>query len=343
MKQKKQVKLDVTDAKILRALLKEARTTFTEIAKDCGTTISGVRAKFLRLKKLGVINGAIMQINPYSFGYNCICEIKIKTVPNKEKEIIQFLENKQYTRSIFRQGGRQNISMRVMLQSINELEDTLEDVAKCDYVEKVEPLIWAKIINMDHPENLVIKPLEHTSRPEDISNPIEEETKKIKLDEKDVQIAKILMNDARTPFSVIGKKLKIPTQTVIRKYNRLRKSVLTMSTITVDMRKLGYNAIARVFMKSTSKSKEQRIYSELLQIPNMIVAIRHIGIYDIGIIVALEDFEDWFKVEEQIKKIEDIAHMDVSFNKLHEKWPLNVFSNILDKETKLDTKRCVKK
>ncbi|MDG6222439.1 MAG: AsnC family transcriptional regulator [Candidatus Bathyarchaeota archaeon] len=326
-------KIDEIDATILRNLLKEARTTFTEIAKECKISITGVRSRFLKLKKIGIINGAIMQVNPYSLGYDCMCDITMKTAPENDEKVKQFLRNKPYTKTILEQFGRQNIAIGVLLKSINELSGIMEDIGKCEHVKNVEPLIWTKPVHMDHPENLVIKPLNYKNNPEESISSKGENEKKIELDEMDIQIAKILISDARKPFRFIGKKLNIPTQTVIRKYDRLRKGVLTTSSITVNLQKLGYKAMARIFIKISNKSEERRIHSELLQIPNVIVAIRHVGIYNIRILIALEDFEDWFAVEEKIKKIDGITEMDISFDKAFTKWPLNIFANTLTEKT----------
>ena len=65
-------KIDDIDAKILKTLLKEPRTSFAQIAKDCRLSNTSIRNRFNLMKKSGIINGAIMQINPKSFGYDCI-------------------------------------------------------------------------------------------------------------------------------------------------------------------------------------------------------------------------------------------------------------------------------
>ena len=89
--------IDEIDAKIIMSLLKEARTTFTAMAKECKITVSAVRTRFTRLKKEGIINGAIMQVNPYSLGFKCVCDITVKTDPQKEKakEVMAFLKEKK--------------------------------------------------------------------------------------------------------------------------------------------------------------------------------------------------------------------------------------------------------
>ncbi|PVX23568.1 MAG: hypothetical protein CW716_11860 [Candidatus Bathyarchaeum sp.] len=332
MNENNSIKIDETDVTILRALLKEARTTFTDIAKECKISIAAARARSLRLQKIGIINGAVMQVNPYSLGFDNVCDITMKVAPEKIEEVKKFLTSKPYTGPVLENFGRQNIAVGVLLKSINELNNIMEDIAKCEHVKNVEPLIWIKPVYLDHPENLVIAHHENKNGKNEAVKSLVKYQKRAKLGDLELQIAKILTNDARTPFSAIGKKLKIPTQTVIRKYKKLSESVFTTSTITINLQKLGYKAIAIIFIKIPNKAKEQKIHSEILQIPNVIVAIRHIGIYDMRVLIALEDFDDWFETEKKIKKIEGIKEIDTSFIKAYTKWPLNPFANIFTEE-----------
>jgi Lrp/AsnC family transcriptional regulator, leucine-responsive regulatory protein len=82
----KQPKIDETDAKILHTLLRESRTTFTALAKDCKITVNAVKSRFERLKREGVITGDIMQVNPQRVGYNFVADVSIATAPENEKK-----------------------------------------------------------------------------------------------------------------------------------------------------------------------------------------------------------------------------------------------------------------
>ncbi len=90
-------KIDEIDARILKNLLKEARTTFTDIAAECGISVSAVRVRFERLKKEKVITGEIMQVNPKAIGYNFVADLGITTNIEDEKEVLEFLRANPYT------------------------------------------------------------------------------------------------------------------------------------------------------------------------------------------------------------------------------------------------------
>lgn len=68
-------KIDEIDVKIMRALLKSPRASFTEIAENCRKSTLTINKRFNRLKNMGIRTGAITQINPKSFGYSCIADL----------------------------------------------------------------------------------------------------------------------------------------------------------------------------------------------------------------------------------------------------------------------------
>ena len=80
-----QVKIDEIDAKILRLLLLESRTSFTDIADECEITVTAVRMRYKNLWKQGVINGEVMLVNPHSLGYQHIVDLCITNAIEDEK------------------------------------------------------------------------------------------------------------------------------------------------------------------------------------------------------------------------------------------------------------------
>ena len=62
------------DAKIIRILFADSRTSFTSIAKECNLTVAAVRMRYLRLREEGIITGEKMLINPHYLGYRHIVD-----------------------------------------------------------------------------------------------------------------------------------------------------------------------------------------------------------------------------------------------------------------------------
>lgn len=322
--------IDKTDSKILKLLFKESRASFTEIAKDCEISAGAVRKRYKRLWKTGIINGEIMQVNPSSLGYKCIVNIGVTTARENENEVMEFLRNKPYSLVVFRNVfERTNIATIVSLHEFEELPETMRDIEANPLIKHANAFIWSKTSNLDHAENLVLTNPTSKANEETPQRTNNINFEKAKMDETDRHIAKVLSQNSRTPFIKIAKELNISTKKVIQRYNKLRGTVLTTSTITVNLNKLGYNALAHLLIKSANKSKVPEISAKLLQIPNLITFIEIFGDYDLFPIVALRDYEALFKIKEQINAIKGIEQTAMILAKPYYAWPLNVFASLL--------------
>ncbi len=120
---------------------------------------------------------------------------------------------------------------------------------------------------------------------------------------------------------------------MIQRYKKLRENLLTLSTITLDLNKIGYGALANLYLKVSNRSKLTEIYSQLLQIPNVIVIIRLIGGYDLYVAAVLEDFDNMFQITEQISKIDGIEKPDIYISPMMPSWPLNLFPSLIENTT----------
>jgi DNA-binding Lrp family transcriptional regulator len=317
--------IDEIDAKILKTLLNESRTSFTEIAKDCKISVPAVRMRFKHLWKTGIINGETMLVNPHSLGYEYIAHIGITTTREDEGIVTEFLESKPYVPSVLRDFGKYNLTIQVALHNIGELSKIQRELEAHPLIKHVDSFIWDHDIVIEHPENLIIKPFSSKIEPKHIAVKEAE----IKMDETDKKIAKILTQKSRTPFRQIAQQLGISTKNVIERYRKLRENVLTLSAITVDLNKLGYAGGVFVFMKLANKSMRPEVVTELLRIPNLIALFEYIGIYDLFAHVVLEDFQDYFKMADSLKRIEDIDQLDIFLVPNFPAWPLNLFAFLL--------------
>jgi hypothetical protein len=105
--------------------------------------------------------------------------------------------------------------------------------------------------------------------------------------------------------------------------------VLTLSTVTLDLKKIGYNALARILLKC-ERSKMSEISDKILQMPNMIVFLRLIGSYDLLAIAALEDLSDFIRLQNKIHAMSGAEEIDFSLIEMWPAWPLTVFAPLLE-------------
>ena len=327
--------IDVIDAKILHILLNESRTSFTNIAKTCSISVGAVRMRYAKLKKTGIITGETMQVNPHSLGYQYVSDLGITTDIEKEAEVKEFFNTKPYLAHTVGPLGKYNFWTKVVLSDIKELNSIIEDLEAHPSIRRVDAFTWSEAVYMDHAENLVIPPLSEKGYAEFRAQRGLVDSgcfEKVELDAKDLEIVKVLSAHSRIPFRKIAQSLGISTKNVIQRYRRLRKSVLVRSSITVDLRKLGYAAWAHLLIKVENRSKVGEICGQLLALRNLIVLIRYIGVYDLYATVVVADFEDLFEVTERIRRIRAVEQTDVYVSPIFPRWPFNLFTFLLDPE-----------
>jgi len=104
---------------------------------------------------------------------------------------------------------------------------------------------------------------------------------------------------------------------------------LTLSTVTVNLKKLGYSGQAFCAIKVANKSKLQEIYNQMLTFPNVVMATRLIGNYDMAVTLVLQDFQELFKFKQDVRKIPGIEQVEVSLGPPMQAFPINAFENLL--------------
>jgi len=327
-------KIDEIDAKIIKILLLESRTSFTDIAAECKITVTAVRMRYKRLWRDGVINGEKMLVNPHCLGYPHIADLGIITSVENEKEVKKFLESKPYIGELIGPLGHYSFWGKVALRDLNKLHDIIEDLESNSNIKHVDAFIWSEAINVEFPQNLIINPIDRENPQKIVEQPplINLNQAACAFDEIDKKIALILTQNSRTPSKSIAAELKISSKTVIQRYKKLRETLLTRSTITINLHKLGYNALANVFIKVSNRSKMPDLYSQLLQIPNVIVIMRQIGTYDLYCAIPLEDFKKLFEANEKILRIAGVETAEVYITPVPPAWPLNLFPSLIESE-----------
>ena len=78
--------LDSTDRKILLFLIKNARTPFLEIARECGISGAAIHQRIKKLEDMGVIQGSRLTVEPKALGFDVCAFINIKVSDIKRQQ-----------------------------------------------------------------------------------------------------------------------------------------------------------------------------------------------------------------------------------------------------------------
>ena len=120
-----------------------------------------------------------------------------------------------------------------------------------------------------------------------------------------------------------AKKLGISTNNVIQRYQRLReKNVLNLSSISLNLHKLGYKATTDSYIKVEHRGNLPEVEAQLLQIPNASFCAKFVGgAYDLRVAVNMTDFTDVFRLKNRIRAIKNIKAAEFYLAELPPYWP----------------------
>ena len=143
---------------------------------------------------------------------------------------------------------------------------------------------------------------------------------KFKLDDTDHNILDMLIENTRTPFTDIAKKLQISAGTVHVRVKKMEEAgIITGSSLRLDYQKLGYSFIAYVGIFLHKTSQTQFVLERINEIPFITVAHVTTGKFNIfckirarntshakEIIYLIEDIEGVTRTETMISLEESI-------------------------------------
>lgn len=135
--------------------------------------------------------------------------------------------------------------------------------------------------------------------------------KKFVLDEIDHQILDILIENARTPFTDIAKKLLVSAGTIHVRVKKMEdEGVIKGSTLTLNYEKMGYTFIAHVGIYSEKTSMTQSVLEDLRKIPNVTVAYVTAGKYNIFCKVRAKGTNDAKEIIYQIDDVNGVSRTE---------------------------------
>jgi Lrp/AsnC family transcriptional regulator for asnA, asnC and gidA len=143
---------------------------------------------------------------------------------------------------------------------------------------------------------------------------------KFKLDDTDHQILDMLIENTRTPFTDIAKKLQISAGTVHVRVKKMEEAeIIIGSSLTLDYGKLGYSFIAYVGVFLIKTSQTQFVLERIKEIPYVTVAHVTTGKFNVfckirakdtshakDIIYSIDDIEGVTRTETMISLEESI-------------------------------------
>jgi Lrp/AsnC family transcriptional regulator, regulator for asnA, asnC and gidA len=129
--------------------------------------------------------------------------------------------------------------------------------------------------------------------------------KKFNLDQTDHQILNMLVENARTPFTDIAKKLQVSAGTIHVRVKKMEdEGLIKGSTLILDYEKMNFDFIAHVGITIENTSQIKSIISSLEKIPYVTIAYITTGQFNIFCKIRTRDTK---QAKEIIFSIDEIA------------------------------------
>jgi len=317
------VKISELDSEILKHLLRDGRAGYDKIAKECGVSTNKVWKRCRAMEKKGVINGATVQINFSHFGYDALATLLISVEAQQLEQAMEFIEKITEVRAYRQYNSVYNVRAVAILKDLNELDHVKQVIKRKLPTMGLKTYIWTGVRNI--PENLDLTgTLKGTSEinQQNSDRALPKLSETIIIDELDKQIVARLTLDGRASFTKIAKKIGLSTDTVVKRYHKLREKGSIKVSIQINPNKIGYTSILDFNIAFTAPGGlSDTLVESLARIPDVIIITKTSGDYDLQLSAMIRDVSQSFTLQDQVARICGITKIEASARKIPQRWP----------------------
>jgi DNA-binding Lrp family transcriptional regulator len=317
------LKINELDSEILKILLKDGRTSYDTIAKECGEPKNKIWKRCKAMEKKGIIKGATVQINFGQFGYAALATLLISIDAQNLEQVKEITEKITEVRAYRQYNSAFNVRAVATLRDLNELDYVRQLIKRKLPTTGLKTYVWAGVRNM--PENLNFtatdKVISQKSN-EVKSNITPKRPVEIKIDELDKKIMAKLAKDGRASFTKIAEEIGVSTDTIVKRYCKLRENGAIKVSIQINPNLIGYNAILDFDIAfTTSNGLTDVVIESLSNIPDVIIITKISGEYDLHLTAMVRDIAHSFDIQDKIAKVCGITRIEASTRKVPVGWP----------------------
>ena len=120
--------LDGLDQKIVRLLIENARSSYSDIGDKIGISRVAVKARIQALEQKRIIEEYTTVINPQKISGAVSCYFEIETAPRCLAEVTEILHQNDTVTQIYRVTGKDKLHVHAVAASSEEMETLLHTV-----------------------------------------------------------------------------------------------------------------------------------------------------------------------------------------------------------------------
>jgi len=140
------IKIDEIDVKIIRRLIKDARSKFTEIANECGISSTAIKNRIKRMEKASLIIKPVLNINMGFFGCSYTVLIGINLKYNQVDKLIKTIKRFTTVFGIDKTIGKYDLCLFAAVENLNKIDELKYLIGRQTGVKDIEVNIWNKFV-----------------------------------------------------------------------------------------------------------------------------------------------------------------------------------------------------
>lgn len=138
---------------VLKALMKNSRLSYRQIAKKTGISIATVMHKAKELEKEGIIKNYTAHIDYDKMGYDVQVMVHVRVSKGQLSEVEQKIAKHSNVFAVYDITGDFDVAIIAKFKNRRTLDGFLKKIQKYDFVERVQTIL---ILNVIKEENLEI-------------------------------------------------------------------------------------------------------------------------------------------------------------------------------------------
>ena len=304
-------------------MLIDGRKSFTFIARESGVSNTIVRQHYKNMQKKKIIVGATAQLHYASLGYNTVAYFFVNFETGKEKQVIKSVKRIPRIFSAGSMNNNADMWAVATMRDNEEMDQIIQETKALPFVLSLTTVVWMKLRSML--DNLSVL---SNNEPLSPSPPTEKQIASsigkaaYKIDETDKQIIDKLAMDGRKSFRKIAEELKISTDTVTRRYRKLKQQGIIKTSIQLNPEKLGYNATAYIDLSFVPQLNAPNMTDTLAEIPDVIKIIKTSGSFDLRLFTLIRSLEHLFALQNRITDITGVTKIKTTLQQIQPIWPV---------------------
>jgi DNA-binding Lrp family transcriptional regulator len=316
------LKISDLDSEILRNLLRDGRMSYEEIAKKCGVSKNKIWKRLKSLEKKGIAVGATTQVNFSALGYDAIATLLIGVEAQQIDFTLELIRKKTEMLAYRQYNNIYNVRAIATLRNLSELDYVKQILRRSLPTMDLKTYVWMGIRNI--PENMSFNAKLKSILAKNSYNQscFTSSNDAFAIDALDVAIIDKLAADGRAAFSKIAKEIGLSTDTVIKRYHKLKEKGIVRVSLQINPNKAGYASILDFNIALTSPSGlSDYVIDALSRIPDVIILIKISGDYDLQLTAMVRSIEQSFALQDEISRICGTTKIEVNARRIPEQWP----------------------